>query len=868
LQNNKIIKLTGPSGIGKSFFLLYLSRTSNNYLYLNLSVLNKLFNDNQNVKLINMIIIELNRLKLSDKIKIELNKYFEELNTVDLDSIIKYLINIFIQQNDFIKIIMDQFKTKYFKSWEDFEIYFKNSASNIKLIICSSINDHNIRDSVVRSINNNIKTEKITKSKDGAKEKSKILNSEYFYISNLFDIESLNQLYNSEGGIGIKTENNFIYESFDYIPKYVFKINKADDVSLKIIEITDLIKQKFQDFYKLDKDDMNLKLKLSSLRRYIGQIFPIKDFNKITSNFYFKYFIMKFYTNEGEVDFIKEEMPIISFQIDYAFSLISEIIEEMALESNDLFFDNGIYKEHTGSTIGGYFELIAIDKIKKKIISLPNNNFEYIINTDRINEMNIIKLRLSNLINNNLEILKGMMENKQEENSLLNKDKDINTEKSINPFKEVDNNGITMKEIKEKENNLLNKDENVENPKNINSFKEIDINKMNIENLFEEKIHPQFEESEKINFDANFLVQNSTINQIKNFFIKENNARFYNDSGNLLFSTRLFETARDKVKRFKPKISNNINSIDINYHFLKDKNILITQYYENAPSFDLGYLYGEGDKKVFLGFQMKSYKDYFDNNRTFPISRETILKQSQLLLFNSKLLLDIDIVQLNYVIVGLYFKNETNLKDNISYSEDLIQFCEKNKFKLLLYDPFEKKFLDNNKNYINEIRIPDRYINLLNDEEILPFEGSQNNFLQRKTNRQLENELMELTKKANNILDNEKKLTLNHLKTFVELIKKDLNLSKLKYAGSCRLVSSYNLLVPKDGYMFLFYKNNHEEMEGLNKFYAFAQDAKKNFFLYDFQTKQNLYFEFIFSYFNLFNTKEKYYIFKLEKKNI
>ena len=69
-----------------------------------------------------MIIIELNRLKLSDKIKIELNKYFEELNTVDLDSKIKYLINIFIQQNDFIKIIMDQFKTKYFKSWGESHI--------------------------------------------------------------------------------------------------------------------------------------------------------------------------------------------------------------------------------------------------------------------------------------------------------------------------------------------------------------------------------------------------------------------------------------------------------------------------------------------------------------------------------------------------------------------------------------------------------------------------------------------------------------------------------------------------------------------------------------------------------------------------
>ena len=79
-----------------------------------------------------MIIIELNRLKLSEEIKKDLNKYFEELKIVDLDSIIKYLINIIIKQNDFIKIIMDQFKTKYFKSWEDFEINFKKSSSHIK----------------------------------------------------------------------------------------------------------------------------------------------------------------------------------------------------------------------------------------------------------------------------------------------------------------------------------------------------------------------------------------------------------------------------------------------------------------------------------------------------------------------------------------------------------------------------------------------------------------------------------------------------------------------------------------------------------------------------------------------------------------
>ena len=59
---------------------------------------------------------------------------------------------------------------------------------------------------------------------------------------------------------------------------------------------------------------------------------------------------------------------------------------------------------------------------------MPNNNFEYIINADKINEMNVIKIRLSNLIGNNLEILKGMMENRQEENNLLHKDENSKIE--------------------------------------------------------------------------------------------------------------------------------------------------------------------------------------------------------------------------------------------------------------------------------------------------------------------------------------------------------------------------------------------------------------------------------------------------------
>ena len=53
-------------------------------------------------------------------------------------------------------------------------------------------------------------------------------------------------------------------------------------------------------------------------------------------------------------------------------------------------------------------------------------------------------------------------------------------------------------------------------------------------------------------------------------------------------------------------------------------------------------------------------------------------------------------------------------------------------------------------------------------------------------------------------------------------------------------------------------------MEGLNKFYAFEQ-KNKEFFAYDFQTKENLQYDQVFLCFNLFDINEKYYIFKMEK---
>ena len=486
--------------------------------------------------------------------------------------------------------------------------------------------------------------------------------------------------------------------------------------------------------------------------------------------------------------------------------------------------------------------------------------------------MNVIKLRVNDLINNNLQKL--MTEIEHEENNLLNKDELDDNKINLKKIKEEDNNlfnndentqiekkndnnKMILEEIKEKNNNLLNKGQ-IE--KKIESFNIIDNNKINSDNFFQNKIHFPLEESDRIDFYSKYFIQNLSINELKNSFIKENSQRFYNDSGNLLLSSKLFQTTKDKFKKVELKMSNNI---DNNYHFLKDKNILVTQYYENAAAFDLGYLYGESNKKIFIEFQMKSYKDYFEHNRTFSFSKEKILKKTALLLFNSKLLLDVDIIELNYVIVGLYFKDEINFKDGVTYTEDLIKFCTKNKFRLILYDPFTKKFFDSNKNYTNEIKINDKYINLLKDEELQPFQVEQNKFLQKKTNRQLEDELVELTNKANNLAFN-KKLTLHQLMNFVEEIKSDLNLKKLRYAGSCKFMNSLIFPFPKGEYIFLFYKKEYEKMIGLNKFYAFLQDNNE-FYVYDFETKNYLHYDYNFLYFHLFNTNEKYYIFKIEK---
>ena len=159
------------------------------------------------------------------------------------------------------------------------------------------------------------------------------------------------------------------------------------------------------------------------------------------------------------------------------------------------------------------------------------------------------------------------------------------------------------------------------------------------------------------------------------------------DENKVLYSTKNLNTI-DKPTTIHIKNKN---------HDIKDQNILIKQERENAKIYDLAYLYGPSKSKIFIGFQMKSYRDYI-KRRSFKLNKKEIIKKSKQLLLNSEFLLGVEIIEWHYVVIGLYFNEQNSKKYEVpNYSENLLNFCQNNNFELILYDPIQEVFYDSNK---------------------------------------------------------------------------------------------------------------------------------------------------------------------------
>ena len=300
---------------------------------------------------------------------------------------------------------------------------------------------------------------------------------------------------------------------------------------------------------------------------------------------------------------------------------------------------------------------------------------------------------------------------------------------------------------------------------------------------------------------------------------------------------------------------------------------MITQLYQNAATYDLAYIYGKSEEKIFVGFQMKSYRDYDDRTRTFSFSRENIIEKSKLLLFNSKYHFGVNIIELNYIIVGLYFSDDKSEKE-INYSNDLIRFCTNNKFKLILYDPFKNTFFDSNKKEIKKIDIPDKFANVLEEESfrVFSFIKPYNCFLQKKRKRDLSIELFGLVKQQKNLkeyeLNNE---FIEEAESFVNKIKDILQLEDVKYMGSDSLKQQNILPTPEENYLFLFekkVKKKNKLLNGLQKFYGLFKVLNNNeeiYYVFDFKSSKVLNKGYLFEYYCRFNISKEFYVFKFKK---
>ena len=811
ILTNKFL-FVGPSGIGKSFFLLYLSRVIPNCIYINLKVIRNLINLKEYIKIKNVIAKECKRANLKVNEKKMFNKKIKEINEMNIPAIIKSLIDFFLNMD--IIIILDQFKNDL--SIDDIKL------GKIKLIICSSINEKAIRQSCIENISNLLKGQKIDYNK-------------YIYIPKLYQNDNENE------------NEKKLFSYFNFIPKYISlikncKTTKEYDSKLSIIK-SDIINR-----IKTFCGKSNFMDYLMKIRQYLNEFILITDFEAIINLYPLKLFIFQFYSEQNEENIIlynNEDLSSVKFfKVSYLFPFMEEIIEDIEMEEQNKFFTNGLFKSHTGSTIGGFFELVAIKAIKDKALKLPGIDNHYELRVARICDMNHIKPKISEYIKNSIVV------NQIAENKITTNNQDM----------DIDNNNI------------------------------FDYNKCNT--IFE-----SLNEKEKKEYKNIFIFQEDRISEIIQQYIESyNNLKIQDENGILFMSdySRLFKTETKEKKLIKNKenmktdmIKKDITIDIINKNYrIKENIILVTQTVENAAVYDLAYLYGQSQEKIFLGFQMKSYRDYIENQRTFSIKRDNIINKSKQLLLNSKYLLDINIVEWHYIIVGLYFDDNKGLlfEDNRTYSENLINYCQNNNLELILYEPIKKLFYYSNKTIISDTLSLSDISNIVGKRnKIYKFPKPDNCFLGKKRKIKRICESIE----AVQIILSKEKIDKNNIITKTKGLcanfERKLNIKDLKFVDCDKYNENINFNpIPDDNYLIMFkcnnninnnnhinnisINNNNIKLSDINNFCILIKKPKKNYMLYFPCSENKLEMTYVVQSFIYFDLTEKYFIFNFKEK--
>ena len=406
-----IIKICGPSAIGKSMSLFLLSKFSHNFLYYNLKAIKNLQQSNDDVKIQNIITESCKYLLLDENQVKELSSILQANRMLSFFKSLQNIAQFLIKYNITSIIILDQFKKNTIdeKEYESLLSLIKmQMIKNVKLLICSSTNDKEIREECIKSW------------------RKKIFSLQQLNAENQIYFFYIDELYNKIKGSDSFYDNVLV--NFNFIPKYKHKfeyLQKETDVNeklnndLKTIKerVKNNLKQLYSIIYENDKSEEIITMRMVEDLRYLDihldEERSYDELEQFIGRCSFKYYRFTFEDTY--------------FKINYNFPYMKEIVYEITNTHLEEFYKFKRNKEHTSSANSDFFELYSGYSMKKGILKLPNSQNTFSV---RVNE--IVKMRefITNQLDNAFqrEIYSKLQEFKINKNDFSSKNKEVKKE--------------------------------------------------------------------------------------------------------------------------------------------------------------------------------------------------------------------------------------------------------------------------------------------------------------------------------------------------------------------------------------------------------------------------------------------------------
>ena len=673
----KKYKITGPYACGKSMTIFRISRITSNIIYINLRTLKE--NATNKDKCIKIILSECLRIDLNlDDFK----KKYEKVNISNnvFGFLIEILEIILELSTEIIILILDQYKSIYFSCEKGFMNKINNLMNkNLKLVICSSINDNEIRDAFLPTLQN------FYGNPPHLEHDSE---DYYFYYFNLY-----NPQYTT-----------YEQQLFGNRVKYIEILKEAKTISGGLTKVSEEIIFKLKKCKKYEEAkyhknccEFNLDDILIFLNNNMDRDIPRPQLNEIVSICPLKFFLVD----------IKEEsfkiVPLFPF-IKYCFKKYLEKVD------CDEYFKKEKYKSISflsNSIKGEYFEFAVKKAINdENLLSIKKKNFMSL----KVNEICKMKELVSDAYQ---EIIDKLNEDKQQQ-----KDDNENIEEEENEILEE-----SEDDTDDKINNLI-KDEK-------NRIKiEIKLGKKvkDVDNHIENKInkvfnicYPNIEPNENIK-KYEKVISSFELRCLKNIYDFKNDEINNRKEKIKKYILKSLESCKTKKKKiFRLAISN----ITKNYEdkFTGDENLFIDQDNKYGKLLDYAALYGKKDNKIFVGFQIKCYSQ--DTQLEFKfIDKWTIKNEMKRILLDCKDLFNCEIKNWHYFLI-FYFNKDDDRVNNLGIKTEFN--CIKSDIAFLLYDPKNKHFLNPKEEKIRKLELSD-ISNLDNDIYL----KKRSNFIEQK----------------------------------------------------------------------------------------------------------------------------------------